>query len=77
MREGAEGAGAEQQFRVLLEQMDSKITVIAEGHVVLLRELRETRADLQCRMDEGFADIRVGISSLVKRMDAHERAHVS
>ena len=77
MREGAEGTGAEQQFRVLLEQMDSKITVIAEGHVVLLRELRETRADLQHRMDEGFGDIRLGIGSLVKRMNAHERAHTS
>jgi hypothetical protein len=53
-----EGSWAEQQLMALLEQMDSKITVIAEGHGVLLRELRETRADLQRRMDEGFADIR-------------------
>lgn len=76
-RAGVEGSGSKAQFMTLLEHMDAKITVIAEGHGVLLRELRETRADLQRRMDEGFADIRLGIGSLVKRLDAHERAHAS
>ena len=74
---GVEGSGSKTQFMTLLEHMDAKITVIAEGHGVFLRELRETRADLQRRMDEGFTDIRLGIGSLVKRLDAHERAHAS
>jgi hypothetical protein len=73
VRKEPEASGTE--FMALLERMDSKITVIAEGHGVLLQELRETRADLQRRVDEGFADIRLGIGSLVKRLDAHERAH--
>ena len=76
-RAGVEGSGSKTQFTTLLEHMDAKITVIAEGHGVLLRELRETRVDLQRRMDEGFTDIRLGIGSLVKRLDAHERAHAS
>ena len=72
-----EGSRTEQQFIALLEQMDSKITVIAEGHGVLLREIRETRADLQRRMDTGFGDIQLGIKSLVRRLDTHERTHAS
>jgi hypothetical protein len=67
----------EQWSQVLLEEIRHEVRVIAEGHGMLLRELRETRAELQRRLDEGFADIRLGIGSLVKRLDAHERAHAS
>ena len=75
--EPPEGSRSEQQFVALLEQMDSKITAIAEGHGILLRELRETRADLQRNMDVGFSDIKLGIGTLVKQWDAHDRAHAS
>ena len=63
--------------RVLLEEIRHEVRVIAEGHGVLLREIRETRTDLQQRMDVGFADIQLGIKSLVTRLDVHERAHAS
>ena len=65
------------QDQVLLEAIQHDVWVIAEGHGTLLRELRETRADLQHRMDVGFSDITLGIGTLVKRLDAHEGAHAS
>ena len=61
----------------LLEEIWHNVRVIAEGHGVLLRELRGTRADLQRRMDAGFSDIQLEIKTLVKQVDAHERAHAS
>ena len=77
VRKQLEGSRTERQFMALLEQMDSKITTIAEGHGILLRELQETRTDLARRMDRGFADIQLGIKMLVTRLDAHERAHAN
>ena len=65
------------QDRVLLEEIRHEVRVIAEGHGDLLRELRGTRAGLQRRMDVGFSDINVGIRTLVKRLDIHERSHAS
>ena len=62
---------------VLLEEIRREVRVIAEGHGILLRELRETRADLQRSMDVGFSDIKLGIGTLVKQWDAHDRAHAS
>lgn len=62
---------------VLLEKIHSEVRVVAEGHGVLLQEIRETRADLQRGMDTGFADLRLGIREIVGRLDTHERAHAS
>ena len=71
----SEEPGDLQRMRVLLENMGSRITTIAEGHSGLLRELRETRTSLEHRMDTGFADLHRGIGGVVRQLDAHERAH--
>lgn len=70
-----EGSRSERQFVALLEEMDSKITAIAEGHDVLRRELQETRTSLEQRMDAGFTDLRLAVGALSSRLEAHERSH--
>ena len=67
----------DQGMKVLLEEIRSQVQTVAEGHGVLLRDIRETRVDLQRGMDTGFADLRLGIGTIVSRLDAHERAHAS
>ena len=69
--------GNRDSSRVLLEEIRHEVQVIAEGHGILLRELQETRTDLARRMDRGFADIQLGIKTLVTRLDTHERAHAN
>ena len=64
-------------MKVLLEKIRSEVQTVAEGHGMLLREIRETRAALQRGMETGFADLRLGIGKIVSRLDAHERAHAS
>ena len=72
-----EGARSPQQYEALVEPVRHELHVVAEGHGHLLRELPETRADLQRRMETGFNDIQLGIKTLVNRVDAHNRAHAS
>ena len=76
---GKEGSAPheDQGMKVLLEKIRSEVQAVAEGHGVLLREIRETRADLQRGMETGFADLRLGIGKIVSRLDAHERLHAS
>ena len=64
-----------QQFEALVDPVRHDLRAVAEGHGLILRELRETRADLPHRMDAGFSDMALGIKSLARRMDAHERDH--
>ena len=74
---GGSAPHEDQGMKVLLEEIRSQVQAVAEGHGVLLREIRETRADLQRGMETGFADLRLGIGTIVSRLGAHERAHAS
>ncbi len=58
-----EGESA-RRFEVLLEQIRSEVHVVAEGHSLLAKELRETRTTLASRLDflerattEGFGKV--------------------
>ena len=74
---GGSAPHEDQGMKVLLKESRSEVQALAEGHGVLLREIRETRADLQRGMETGFADLRLGIGKIVNRLDAHERLHAS
>ena len=74
---GGSAPQEDQGMKVLLEEIRSKVQAVAEGHGVLLREIRETRTDFQRGMETGFADLRLGIGTIVSRLDAHERAYTN
>lgn len=80
----------ERRFEVLLERIESQVRAVAEGHGLLVKELRETRQMLEKRLEflekatmEGFGKVWEAqqqtnrrLDELVGKLDAHERAHV-
>ena len=70
--------GKKERFEVLLEQVHVEVRTIAEGHGILLKEIRETRdflgnriTLLECAVLEQSSQT----PTLTERFDTHERAH--
>lgn len=76
--------GEQARCEVLLEAMDGKLNVLAEGQVALDRKIDQDREELIARMDRRFDIVEQAIRenshmirSLTERFDTHERAHAT
>ncbi len=67
----ASESSEEQQFKALVEDVRREVQVVAEGHGTLNQQIDRLGEDLSKKMDEGFADIKTGITMLVKEVREH------